>query len=203
MQAPLSTSAESNGPAHRDRKRPAKNGQKTQPRGVRQKNARTVSCPGICCIQVEVAYFFAGGTSVQLPCATSAAMPMDSPSVGWGWMVLPMSTASAPISMAKATSAAMPMHGIFHAFGAFWYRPHVNDIDYSTLEQAVSLLLWTGLPALLCAYLRPRRASCFGVTRAFAANASSTTANVPMCTTSLVWRAMRACRPSPNLWSWP
>ena len=29
----------------------------------------------------------AGGKSVQLPCATSAAMPMLSPNVGWGWMV--------------------------------------------------------------------------------------------------------------------
>ena len=29
-------------------------------------------------------YFFAGGKSVQVPCATSAAMPMLSPSVGWG-----------------------------------------------------------------------------------------------------------------------
>ena len=29
-------------------------------------------------------YFLAGGKSVQDPCATSAAMPMDSPSVGWG-----------------------------------------------------------------------------------------------------------------------
>ena len=29
-------------------------------------------------------YLFAGGKSVQLPCATSAAMPMLSPSVGCG-----------------------------------------------------------------------------------------------------------------------
>jgi hypothetical protein len=29
-------------------------------------------------------YFFAGGKSVQLPCATSAAMPMLSPKVGCG-----------------------------------------------------------------------------------------------------------------------
>jgi hypothetical protein len=29
-------------------------------------------------------YFLLGGTSVQLPCATSAAMPMLSPSLGWG-----------------------------------------------------------------------------------------------------------------------
>lgn len=29
-------------------------------------------------------YFLAGGKSVQLPCATSAAMPIDSPSVGCG-----------------------------------------------------------------------------------------------------------------------
>jgi hypothetical protein len=48
------------------------------------------------------AYFLRGaGTSVQLPCATSAAMPMLSPSVGCGWMVLPISTASAPISIAR------------------------------------------------------------------------------------------------------
>ena len=46
-------------------------------------------------------YLRAGGRSVQLPWATSAAMPMLSPSVGCGWMVLPMSTSSAPISMAK------------------------------------------------------------------------------------------------------
>ena len=52
-------------------------------------------------------YFLLGGKSVQLPCATSAAMPMLSPSVGWGWMVLPMSTASAPISIAKAISPIM------------------------------------------------------------------------------------------------
>ena len=45
-------------------------------------------------------YLRTGGKSVQLPCATSAAMPILSPSVGWGWMVLPMSTASAPISIA-------------------------------------------------------------------------------------------------------
>ena len=45
-------------------------------------------------------HFRAGGKSVQLPCATSAAMPMLSPNVGWAWMVLPMSTASTPISIA-------------------------------------------------------------------------------------------------------
>ena len=36
-----------------------------------------------------------------MPCATSAAMPTVSPSVGCGWMVLPMSTASQPISIAR------------------------------------------------------------------------------------------------------
>ena len=41
------------------------------------------------------------------PWAASAAMPMLSPRVGWGWMVLPMSTSSAPISMARATSPIM------------------------------------------------------------------------------------------------
>ena len=49
----------------------------------------------------------AGGTSVHEPWAISAAMPMLSPSVGCGWMVLPMSTASAPISMARAISPIM------------------------------------------------------------------------------------------------
>ena len=44
---------------------------------------------------------------MQEPCATSAAMPIDSPSVGCGWIVLPMSTASAPISIASATSPIM------------------------------------------------------------------------------------------------
>ena len=37
----------------------------------------------------------------------SAAMPIDSPSVGCGWIVLPMSTSSAPISMASAISPIM------------------------------------------------------------------------------------------------
>jgi hypothetical protein len=32
----------------------------------------------------EADYFLLGGKSVQDPCATSAAMPMLSPSVGWG-----------------------------------------------------------------------------------------------------------------------
>jgi hypothetical protein len=32
----------------------------------------------------DVGYFRAGGKSVQLPCATSAAMPMLSPKVGCG-----------------------------------------------------------------------------------------------------------------------
>ena len=35
-------------------------------------------------ISAEAFYFFAGGKSVQLPCATSAAIPMDSPRVGCG-----------------------------------------------------------------------------------------------------------------------
>ena len=53
---------------------------------------------------MDLVYFLLGGTSLQLPSATSAAMPMLSPSLGCGWMVLPMSTASAPISMASAIS---------------------------------------------------------------------------------------------------
>ena len=40
-------------------------------------------------------YFLLGGMSVQLPCATSAAMQILSRSVGWRSMALPMSTASA------------------------------------------------------------------------------------------------------------
>ena len=46
----------------------------------------------------------AGGRSVQTPSNSSAAMPIDSPSVGCGWMVLPMSAGSQPISMARQTS---------------------------------------------------------------------------------------------------
>src|SRR6185295_6043222 len=49
-------------------------------------------------------FFFCGGRSVQTPSNNSAAMPTDSPSVGCGWMVLPMSVASAPISTASASS---------------------------------------------------------------------------------------------------
>src|ERR1041385_6238055 len=45
-----------------------------------------------------------GGRSVQTPSKSSAAMPTDSLVVGWGWMVLPMSVASAPISTASAIS---------------------------------------------------------------------------------------------------
>ena len=39
-------------------------------------------------------FFFAGGRSVHTPSKTSAVMPIDSPSVGCGWIVLPMSTGS-------------------------------------------------------------------------------------------------------------
>src|SRR5690606_23286603 len=49
----------------------------------------------------------AGGSSVQAPSKSSAARPMVSPSVGWGWIVLPISVASAPISMASAISPIM------------------------------------------------------------------------------------------------
>src|SRR3989344_1854602 len=76
-------------------------------RGAQCAKARTVTGSGFV-YQLEAeklaTYFFCGGTSVQLPCAISAAMPMLSPSVGCGWMVLPISTASAPISMARAIS---------------------------------------------------------------------------------------------------
>ena len=46
-------------------------------------------------------FFFCGGRSVQWPSKTSAAMPIDSPSVGCGWIVLPMSAGSQPISIAR------------------------------------------------------------------------------------------------------
>src|SRR5262249_23848920 len=49
-------------------------------------------------------FFFAGGRSVQTPSNTSAAMPIDSDKVGCGWMVLPISTGSHPISTARHTS---------------------------------------------------------------------------------------------------
>jgi hypothetical protein len=54
------------------------------PDGKTQK-PRTVSRPGLLfSADAKVAYFFAGGRSVHDPCATSAAMPMLSPSVGCG-----------------------------------------------------------------------------------------------------------------------
>src|SRR5258706_1825901 len=49
-------------------------------------------------------FFFTGGRSVQTPSKSSAAMPTDSLTVGCGWMVLPTSVASAPISTASAIS---------------------------------------------------------------------------------------------------
>ena len=69
--------------------------------GYAKHKARTVASSGLVRVAWLRTYLRAGGTSVQLPCATSAAMPMDSPRVGCGWMVLPMSTASAPISIAS------------------------------------------------------------------------------------------------------
>ena len=75
--------------------------------GYAKHKARTVASSGLVRVAWLRTYLRAGGTSVQLPCATSAAMPMDSPRVGCGWMVLPMSTASAPISMARAISPIM------------------------------------------------------------------------------------------------
>ncbi len=56
---------------------------------------------------VRFLFLRGGGTSVQVPWATSAAMPTVSPRVGCGWMVLPISTASQPISMARQTSPIM------------------------------------------------------------------------------------------------
>ncbi len=61
---------------------------------------------GLCCASCGWAYRLLGGTSVQDACATSAAMPMGSNSVGWGWMVLPMSRASATISITRYTVVA-------------------------------------------------------------------------------------------------
>src|SRR5438874_5433497 len=49
-------------------------------------------------------FFRTGGRSVHTPSKSSAENPIDSESVGWGWIVLPMSTASAPISIASAIS---------------------------------------------------------------------------------------------------
>ena len=43
--------------------------------------------------------------SVIVPSKASAAMPIVSERVGWGWIVRPMSAASAPISIASAASA--------------------------------------------------------------------------------------------------
>src|SRR6266852_573550 len=47
---------------------------------------------------------FDGGRSVHTPSYSSAAIPIDSLVVGCGWIVLPISTASALISMASAIS---------------------------------------------------------------------------------------------------
>jgi len=56
---------------------------------------------------------------VHEPCATFAAMPMLSPSVGWGWMVLPMSTASAPGAATGAfTSACLSCELLIYAHKA-------------------------------------------------------------------------------------
>ena len=41
----------------------------------------------------------------MVPSKASAAMATVSDRVGWGWMVSPMSAASAPVSMASAASA--------------------------------------------------------------------------------------------------
>src|SRR5690242_5037546 len=49
-------------------------------------------------------FFRNGGRSVHTPSNSSAAKPIDSDSVGCGWIVLPMSVASAPISIASAIS---------------------------------------------------------------------------------------------------
>src|SRR5438270_8185935 len=52
-------------------------------------------------------YFFSGMyRSVIVPSDASAAMPIVSDNVGCGWIVRPMSAASAPISIASAASAA-------------------------------------------------------------------------------------------------
>ena len=55
-----------------------------------------------------------GGRSVQTPSNTSATMPIDSHKVGCGWIVLPTSTGSQPISTARCGSpmrslACVPM----------------------------------------------------------------------------------------------
>ena len=49
---------------------------------VMVKSPRQFPVWGFNSVSAEADYFFAGGKSVQLPCATSAAMPMLSPSVG-------------------------------------------------------------------------------------------------------------------------
>ena len=52
--------------------------------GYAKHKARTVASSGLVRVAWLRTYLRAGGTSVQLPCATSAAMPMLSPSVGCG-----------------------------------------------------------------------------------------------------------------------
>src|SRR6056297_950533 len=50
-------------------------------------------------------FFFGAYRSVMVPSNISAAIISDSLNVGWGWMVRPMSSAVAPISMASPISA--------------------------------------------------------------------------------------------------
>ena len=53
-------------------------------------------------------YDFLGiNKSVTVPWNASADKPIDSERVGWGWIVSPISSASAPISIAKHPSEIM------------------------------------------------------------------------------------------------
>src|SRR5205814_9089262 len=62
-------------------------------------------CGGNLALEIVLAHRLrCGGRSVHTPSKASAAMPTDSLVVGCGWMVLPISVASAPISTASASS---------------------------------------------------------------------------------------------------
>ena len=63
----------------------------------------TMTDPGICVSLLHL-FFLGRYRSVIVPSNASAAMPMVSERVGCGWMVRPMSAASAPISIASAAS---------------------------------------------------------------------------------------------------
>ena len=71
-----------------------------------------------------------GGKSVHTPSYTSAAMPIDSPSVGCGWIVLPISTPSAPISIAKMNPSDEHMEAVLAEMRAYAEAARNGKAEY-------------------------------------------------------------------------